>query len=228
MKKFLAIFILIIMISSLLTGCTSFNITGEDTEFHPNTDSDAGGTTDDEINKLPGSDNKGDTNTDPDDELQTNPDQAPDSEPTYTVGTAVGDMMRSVELQRINGEGTVSVEDYRGKIVIVNFWATWCYYCTVEMPDFDKIASEYIDEVVVIAAHVASNAEEAPEYVEGYSDSNIVFAYDTARNDAYFAAGGTGSIPRTVILDENGIIAYEKTGMMSHYQLLSIIEGLLK
>ncbi len=143
------------------------------------------------------------------------------------VGTGVGDRFGSITLER-EGGGTVSPDDYRGKIVIVNIWATWCPPCKAELPDFDRIATEYEDELVIIAAHDYSGRANAPAYIENnFPSSKIIFAYDSYYGDAFFAAGGTKYVPRTAILDQNGVIVYAQDGMMTYEQLVSIIEGLL-
>ena len=143
------------------------------------------------------------------------------------VGTGVGDRFGSIPLER-EGGGTVSPDDYRGKIVIVNIWATWCPPCKAELPDFDRIATEYEDELVIIAAHDYSGRANAPAYIEeNFPSSKIIFAYDSYYGDAFFAAGGTKYVPRTAILDQNGVIVYAQDGMMTYEQLVSIIEGLL-
>lgn len=150
-----------------------------------------------------------------------------DQKPTYVVGNAVGNIFRSITLEK-NGGGTVSPDDYRGKIVIVNIWATWCPPCKAELPDFDRIAREYADQVVIIAAHDSYGRENAPAYIEtNFKDSNIIFAYDSVYGDAFYAAGGTQYVPRTAILDQNGVIVYGQNGLMTYEQLKTIIENLI-
>ena len=143
--------------------------------------------------------------------------------PTAVVGTEVGNLFASVTLERLDG-GTVSPDDYRGKIVILNIWATRCPPCKAELPDFNRIASEYADEVVIIAAHDYYGKSGAPDYIaENFPDTKIIFAYDTIYSDAYTAAGGDGYIPFTAILDKNGVIVYSDSGMLSYERLVGII-----
>lgn len=147
--------------------------------------------------------------------------------PTPEVGTEVGDLFASITLERLDG-GTVSPDDYRGKIVILNIWATRCPPCKAELPDFNRIASKYADEVVIIAAHDYYGRAGAPDYVaENFPDTKIIFAYDTIYSDAYTAAGGDGYIPFTAILDQNGVIVYSDSGMLSYDQLDKMLSEML-
>ena len=147
--------------------------------------------------------------------------------PTPTVGTEVGNLFASITLERLDG-GTVSPDDYRGKIVILNIWATRCPPCKAELPDFNRIASEYADEVVIIAAHDYYGKAGAPDYVaENFPDTKIIFAYDTIYSDAYNAAGGDGYIPFTAILDQSGVIVYSDSGLLSYDQLDKMLGDLL-
>ena len=140
------------------------------------------------------------------------------------VGTDVGDLFGDVILETLDG-GSINTADYRGKIIILNIWATWCPPCRAELPDFNRIATDYKDDAVIIAAHTTSENHSAPSYVQtNFPDTDIIFAYDTARNDAFFAAGGINSIPQTVIIDQNGVIICVHTGMMSYTSLAQIIE----
>ena len=143
-----------------------------------------------------------------------------DPEPIYTVGTRVGNLMEAVELNKIDGSGSVSIEDYKGKIIIFNLWATWCPPCTGELPHFSDFASDYASDVVIIAAHVSDRNQNAYSYVlENFQGSKIVFAYDTIYDAAYLAAGGNGYVPYTVILDRNGVIVYSDSGPLTYQQL---------
>ncbi len=131
-------------------------------------------------------------------------------------GTAVGDMCYGAELPIVTPEG-VSENTINpaktGKITIVNFWGTWCTPCVKELPYFDQIASEYQDEVAVVAIHSSASKETSPEYVKNhYPNSNIVFANDISdetdifNGKYYLNLGGSGAYPYTVILDEDGVI----------------------
>lgn len=126
-------------------------------------------------------------------------------------------------------ERTYSPSDSRGKVTVINFWGTWCPYCIMELPDFDQVAREDPD-VTIVAVHSISSKEEAPAYISAnYADSNIVFTQDSvqaadgARQDVCTLLGGRGSYPRTIILDSEGVITFEKTGMISAQALAEAI-----
>ena len=238
MKKLLAIFILMCLVASVFSGCV---------DNSPTTDSGNGdeSITEDlndknEEKKDPEDsntdDNRDDNSTDNKDESgsdnnednnQTENNENGDENVTPTVGTKIGDIMAAVTLQKIDGSGTVSINDYKGKIIIFNCWATWCGPCTYELPHFEQFAGDYKDDVVIIAAHTAYQNYNAESYVSTYyPNSNIVFAYDTAYDSAYYAAGGNGYIPYTTILDRNGVIVYSGSGALSYSDLAAIVEGL--
>lgn len=104
--------------------------------------------------------------------------------------------------------GNVVVPTKTGKITIMNFWGTWCTPCVAELPYFDQIATEYPEDVTVIAIHSALARETAPEYIgKYYPDSAMLFSWDSgATGDYYAMLGGRGTYPYTLVLDENGII----------------------
>ena len=174
--------------------------------------------------------NTGDNNTedensdgvdDPDGNNPVEPEQ-----PKY--GTGVGDRFIGVTLETLSG-GSVNTKEFSDKIIILNIWATWCPPCKQELPDFNTIASEYKDDVVIIAAHTPNGNEAAKSYVEtNFPETDIIFAYDTPSSMAYIVAGGDGYVPYTAIIDQNGVIVYSASGILSHSQLASILEGLLE
>ena len=158
---------------------------------------------------------------------QTTPPENEGNEPLPEIGTKVGDRFADLTIMTMDG-GSINTADLRGKIVILNLWATWCPPCKAELPDFDLIASEYKDHVVIIAADVDAGTGNAHSYVQqNFPESDIVFAYDSLYGEAYFAAGGDGYVPYTAIMDQNGVIVYTDSGMLSHSMLVSIIEGLI-
>ena len=216
MKKHIIFFAMTLIISLLMLGCTNPGGEVGDGIITENGD----------IVEAPGKDLITEDGTVVDgNESEGNQSEKEDNTPP--VGNSVGNLFKSISLKDINGND-VSPDDFRGKIVIINIWATWCPPCKAELPDFDKVASEYKDDVVIIAAHTPRGSEDAKDYVDlNFSESDIIFAYDTTDSATYLAAGGVGYVPHTAILDENGMIIYSDYGVLTYEQLVSLIEGQL-
>lgn len=145
------------------------------------------------------------------------------------MGSNVGQRCPTYSLELVDGSGKVNIKDYKGKIVIINFWGTWCGPCKQELPDFDTVASEYKDDVVVLTVHTVTDKLKAPEYIaQNFPESDMIFAYDlplTNTIDMYFnLLGGKSSYPRTLILDRNGVITFTFDGKLEHSQLIEEIE----
>jgi peroxiredoxin len=101
----------------------------------------------------------------------TGEDKATPAVTTTTVGTAprVGYMAPGFELDNLDGQA-ISLESLRGQYVMLNFWATWCGPCRMEMPYMQEIYEEgvWADKGVVIAA---VNIGESAEYVESFTEA---------------------------------------------------------
>lgn len=125
-------------------------------------------------------------------------------------GNSVGDLCYGSDLKIIKPDGISDLTvnpAYTGKITIINFWGTWCTPCVNELPYFDRIASEFKENVDVIAIHTDMVSDTAPEYIGNYyPDSNIIFAKDNEGEGYYSKLGGRGTYPYTVILNRNGKI----------------------
>ena len=150
---------------------------------------------------------------------------------TPPIGNKVGNLCPGYSLELIDGSGTVNPCDYSGKIVIINFWGTWCGPCKTELPHFDRVAEEYEGEVVVITIHSTAGKDAAPSYISNnYSDSRMIFAYDIAlmqNVDMYYnLLGGKSSYPRTMILDENGVITFIQDGALGYDDLVREINAI--
>ena len=119
---------------------------------------------------------------------------------------------------------TVDLSDFQGKPVVINFWATWCKYCVMEMPDFNKAHQEYPD-VVFLMVNVTDGVYETPDkakaYVEqeGYS-FDIYFDIAGQAVKAYDVKG----YPTTVFINANGDVVSQKSGMISYETLVQGIK----
>ncbi len=148
------------------------------------------------------------------------------------VGYQVGNLAPYCELDYVFGEGSDSVFNHRGKVVVINFWGTWCGYCIQELPDFNRLSEEYSDDVVFYMVHSTYGIEDARPYVkDNFRNSKMIFVKDTSTSgvddDYYSELGGKGSYPRTVILDRSGIVTYENDGAMEYSYLKLLIQSAL-
>ena len=149
------------------------------------------------------------------------------------LGTSVGERLPSFEAQMFDETGLLG--EYidptaLDKITVINFWGTWCPPCVRELPHFSEVATEYKDEVSVVAIHSVENfTVNAVNHVKNeFEDSDIIFAKDKnttgGLDDFHSICGGKGSYPYTIIIDENGVITYKVVGTITKAKLISEIE----
>ncbi len=115
-------------------------------------------------------------------------------------------------LKDIAGE-TKSLESYKGKVVMLNFWATWCGPCKREIPDFIELQEAYRDkgfEIVGISLDEPGKEEEVRSFVDEQGINYDILFGDSGVATAY---GGVRSIPTTFIIDREGNIVDTKMGL---------------
>ncbi len=134
------------------------------------------------------------------------------------VGTEVGQMAPDFSLKNLAGE-KVTLNDLRGKKVLINFWATWCYYCRQEMPDLQKLYLNHSDITVVTV-----NLGEAKNTVLDFINKNnydFPVLLDSNREVTYkYLVRAT---PINYFLDENGVITDKQIGAMTYEQMLETL-----
>lgn len=122
-------------------------------------------------------------------------------------------------LTNLQGE-EVSLSDYRGKIVFINFWATWCGFCDKEMPDFQKLSEEN-DDLVILAVDVMEDKKIVENYIEkGGYDFEVVLDEDGKVAMTYLVS----PLPTTYFIDKEGILLGGKPGMMTEPEMNGFLE----
>lgn len=102
-----------------------------------------------------------------------------------------------------DGSDTVSLAQYRGKVVVLNFWASWCSYCAAEWPSLEQLQQQFPD-VAVVAVAFDSDPADYRQYVSEFHLHNMTVVLD--RTDRSNLAFGTTRPPETYIIDKNGMI----------------------
>ena len=129
------------------------------------------------------------------------------AQPIHTP--VVGETAMDFEIKMINGE-TFRLSDHRGKVVFLNVWATWCGPCVMEMPDIDKLASAYPDDLVVLGVSCDDSEETVKAFVEEQG-----FAYNFAWDGTYLVSGllfPSYAIPNSIFIAPDGTITSMEMG----------------
>ena len=114
------------------------------------------------------------------------------------------------QLKDLDGK-PVKLSDFNGKVVILNFWATWCPPCRKEIPTFVSLQKQYGDKGLVVIG--VSLDEKGPVAVKPFV-SKMAINYPIVMGDPKTAAdyGGIAVVPTTFVIDRNGKIAAEHQG----------------
>jgi len=105
---------------------------------------------------------------------------------------------------------SVRLRDLRGKVVLLNFWATWCPSCRFEMPSMEALHKEFGDQGLVI---LAINFRESPEEIQSfYKEHNLSFRALVDSGAETFAQYEAWSLPTTFLIDKRGYIVGKVIG----------------
>jgi thiol-disulfide isomerase/thioredoxin len=119
----------------------------------------------------------------------------------------------------------VRLADYKGKVVIVNFWATWCGPCKTEIPDFVKLYAEYKDKGLVI---VGISIDDSPEQLQAFMrEYKMNYPVVQMRPEVEDAWGPFYGYPTSFIVARDGSICTKHIGPASKEQFEAEIKALL-
>jgi peroxiredoxin len=131
------------------------------------------------------------------------------------------------ELTALDGK-KIKLSDYKGKAVVLNFWATWCAPCKIEIPWFVELQKQYGPqgmEIVGIAMDENPNAEKIGKFSKEEGINYTVLLGNDAVADLY---GGAEALPTTFYIGRDGKIVARAYGLISHSEIEKNIQNALK
>ncbi|MGH9619003.1 MAG: peroxiredoxin family protein [Bryobacteraceae bacterium] len=150
------------------------------------------------------------------------------SGPTPHANAKIKDAKAAPNFTLKNAEGKrVSLSDFRGKVVLLNFWATWCGPCQVEIPWFVQFEQKYRSKGLEIVG--VSMDEDGWKVIKPFvSQHHINYPILLGNETVATLYGGLDALPTTFILDRQGRIAYPiHVGLVAKSEYLNEIQSLL-
>ena len=146
---------------------------------------------------------------------------SPDKDDTGSVS------LEQLELPDLNGNRQ-SFRQWKGKVVLVNFWATWCPPCIEEMPMFLELRNQYSSAGFEIVGIAVDEIEKAREFGKSMQiDYPLMFGLDDGMSLMASLGNRLGGLPYSVLFDRSGNPVNTKTGPYSKQELEDLIKSLL-
>jgi len=146
-------------------------------------------------------------------------------ERTSASGLGTNEPAPDFELDRMNGD-TFHLDAHRSKVVVVNFWATWCPPCREEIPGFVKLQKEYRDDgLTIVGVSMDDGGFSTVRPFADRMDINYPLVMDDGKVGR--AYGPVRALPSTFVVGPDGMIQHVRSGYLPEAQLRAWIKPLL-
>ena len=139
-----------------------------------------------------------------------------------------GEKVPDFTLADLSGK-SVSLEDFKGQRVILNFWATWCEPCRMEMPDFNELNAELkkSGDAVLLAVNLTDGRRETKSKVERFMEANqfdmhVLLDTEGRAADIFSISG----IPTTVVIDREGVLRGKIVGTTTKDEVMKLVRNM--
>jgi thiol-disulfide isomerase/thioredoxin len=121
-----------------------------------------------------------------------------------------------------------SFSEWHGKVLVVNFWATWCHPCRLEIPEFIQLQNKYRGQGLVFVGLALDQKDKVRQFVGELAVNYPILLGDLGGMELARKMGnGIGNLPYTVVFDRNGNLVATKLGATTGTQMETLIKPLL-
>jgi peroxiredoxin len=121
-----------------------------------------------------------------------------------------------------------SIKEWHGRVLVINFWATWCPPCLKEMPEFQAMQNEFSDKGLQFIGIALDDADPVKEYITSKKITYpILLGEEQGTKLAHDLGNIVNTVPFTVIVNKKGLVVKSHMGELSRGQLLEIVTPLL-
>ena len=147
-------------------------------------------------------------------------------EASSSGGLAVGQDAPLEFTLKDTGGVDVNLASFKGKVILINFWATWCGPCRVEIPHLIELQQRYRDDLVILGIDVLDEFDRVPKFAQAMK-VNYPMLNGNGRKEVEEAYGPMWGLPTTVIVDRQGKVSKKHSGIASKEQFEQYITAVL-
>ncbi|HVA33530.1 MAG TPA: TlpA disulfide reductase family protein [Candidatus Baltobacteraceae bacterium] len=119
-----------------------------------------------------------------------------------------------------------SLDGYRGRVVVMNLWASWCPPCRAEMPDLQRLADAYRGtQLVIVGVNEGESPQRAREFAAALGIDFPIWIDESQRYGRVYAALG---LPTTIVVGRDGRVVRGYDGALSYDQMRAAVAGLVR
>jgi thiol-disulfide isomerase/thioredoxin len=123
----------------------------------------------------------------------------------------IGSSLPTFSLKDLQGQ-PVSSDEFRGKVVLFDFWATWCQPCKKEMPGYQRLVDEYGPQGLVVIGFKFDTMPDMQDPVQFANGIGVHYPLAVATDDLKQKFGGIDGLPTTMLYDRHGVLRMKVIG----------------
>ncbi len=129
------------------------------------------------------------------------------------IGSDVGQQLADFTAECLDGS-TFHLSEARGRVVVINLWATYCAPCVKELPHFDALYRAHAGDIAMLAVHAGDVVDDVAAFLDGRG-LDIPFTIDSANGAIFAVVNGSEALPQTIVLNRRGEVVYNQVGSVS-------------
>jgi len=148
------------------------------------------------------------------------------SQKTVVVAGEIGSHLPDFAVTDLQGH-TLSSSDLHGKVLLVDFWATWCQPCKKEMPGYQKLVDRYGSRGFVVIGFKFDTMRDMEDPLQFASEIGVRYPLAVATHDVKQRFGGIEGLPTTMLYDRQGILRTKVIGFEYTDKIESVLKTLI-